>query len=45
MHTYEHADLTHHHVFDDGNRAGERGTRLVMLITAVMMVVEILAGW
>lgn len=45
MPIYEHADLTHHHVFDAGNRAGERGTRRVMLITAVMMVVEILAGW
>jgi len=33
------------HVFDVGNHAAERGTRLVMAITAVMMVVEILAGW
>ncbi|MFN7958703.1 MAG: CDF family Co(II)/Ni(II) efflux transporter DmeF [Holophagaceae bacterium] len=37
---------THHlHVFDTGNQAGERGTRLVMVITALMMVVEIAAGW
>lgn len=36
---------THPHVFDDPNLAAERGTRRVMLITAVMMVVEILAGW
>lgn len=35
----------HHHVFDSGNQAGERGTRLVMVITALMMVVEIVAGW
>lgn len=35
----------HHHSFDTGNEAGERGTRLVMIITAVMMVVEITAGW
>jgi cation diffusion facilitator family transporter len=35
----------HHHVFDQGNAAGERSTRIVMWITAVMMVVEIGAGW
>lgn len=39
------SDFSHHHVFHEENRAGERGTRLVMLITAAMMVVEILAGW
>ncbi|BAL22749.1 CDF family Co(II)/Ni(II) efflux transporter DmeF [Azoarcus sp. KH32C] len=33
------------HVFDTGNLAAEKGTRLVMAITAVTMVVEILAGW
>jgi len=32
-------------VFDTGNPAAERGTRLVMWITASMMVVEIAAGW
>ncbi|MEW6373876.1 MAG: CDF family Co(II)/Ni(II) efflux transporter DmeF [Pseudomonadota bacterium] len=36
---------THDHVFDQGSHAAERGTRLVMWITAVMMVVEIAAGW
>jgi cation diffusion facilitator family transporter len=36
---------THSHVFDAGNRAAERGTRLVMVITALTMVVEIVAGW
>jgi cation diffusion facilitator family transporter len=36
---------THNHVFDTGNLAAERGTRAVMWITAVMMVVEIAAGW
>ncbi|MDD5250793.1 MAG: CDF family Co(II)/Ni(II) efflux transporter DmeF [Rhodocyclaceae bacterium] len=36
---------THPHVFDEANFAAERGTRLVMLITAAMMVVEIVAGW
>lgn len=32
-------------MFDAGNLAAERGTRAVMWITAVMMVVEIAAGW
>ncbi|MGN6390285.1 MAG: CDF family Co(II)/Ni(II) efflux transporter DmeF [Burkholderiaceae bacterium] len=36
---------THDHVFDAGSHAAERGTRLVMWITAAMMVVEIAAGW
>jgi cation diffusion facilitator family transporter len=35
----------HDHIFDQGNTAGERSTRIVMWITAVMMVVEIAAGW
>lgn len=35
----------HDHVFDEGTQAAERGTRLVMWITAAMMVVEIAAGW
>ena len=45
--TYEkHGDaLTHDHIFDHANHAAERGTRLVMWITAAMMVVEIAAGW
>lgn len=38
-------DWVHTHVFDEGNQAAERGTRLVMLITALTMVVEIVAGW
>ena len=37
--------LDHDHVFDAGNAAAERGTRLVMWITAAMMVVEVAAGW
>jgi cation diffusion facilitator family transporter len=37
--------LRHDHVFDGGNQAAERGARLVMWITAAMMVVEIGAGW
>lgn len=39
------AAWTHSHVFEEGNAAAERGTRMVMGITAVMMVVEIIAGW
>ena len=45
MHTRDLAEWRHEHVFDTGNKAGERGTRLVMWITAAMMVVEIAAGW
>jgi len=45
MHTHELAEWRHDHVFDTGNIAGERSTRLVMWITAAMMVVEIAAGW
>jgi cation diffusion facilitator family transporter len=39
------APWQHDHVFDHGNTAGERSTRIVMWITAVMMAVEIAAGW
>jgi cation diffusion facilitator family transporter len=39
------AERTHDHVFDTGNPLAERGTRIVMWITLVMMVVEITAGW
>jgi cation diffusion facilitator family transporter len=35
----------HDHVFDLGNTAGERGTRAVACLTALMMVVEIVADW
>ncbi len=45
MHTQDLSQWTHEHVFDQGNPAGERGTRLVMWITAAMTVVEIVAGW
>jgi cation diffusion facilitator family transporter len=45
MHTQDLSPWTHHHVFDEGNPLAERGTRLVMWITAGMMVVEIVAGW
>lgn len=45
MHTHNLSNWSHEHVFDAGNQAAERGTRLVMWITAAMMVIEIFAGW
>ncbi len=45
MHIEDLSGWRHDHVFDKGNRAGERGTRVVMWITALMMVAEIAAGW
>jgi len=45
MHTHNESHLNHDHIFNEGNPAAERGTRAVMWITAVMMVVEIVAGW
>ncbi|MCM8625353.1 CDF family Co(II)/Ni(II) efflux transporter DmeF [Accumulibacter sp.] len=45
MHHTDPSSWTHAHAFDGGNLAAEKGTRLVMLITALMMVVEIAAGW
>ncbi len=45
MHTENASAWTHDHVFDSSNAAAERGTRLVMWITAITMVVEIVAGW
>lgn len=45
MPTHNVSSLTHHHIFNAGNPAAERGTRLVMWITAAMMAVEIVAGW
>ena len=45
MHSHNLDHWRHSHQFDTGNAAAERGTRLVMWITAVMMVAEIVAGW
>lgn len=45
MHSDNLSSWTHSHVFDTGNHAAERGTRLVMAITAATMVIEIAAGW
>ncbi len=35
----------HEHTYDVGNRAAERRTWVVVVITAITMVVEIVAGW
>ena len=45
MHTHDLSQWTHEQVFDTGNATAERGTRVVMWITAAMMIVEIIAGW
>lgn len=45
MHEHEPTAWRHDHAFSQGNPAAERGTRLVMWITAAMMVIEIIAGW
>jgi cation diffusion facilitator family transporter len=45
MHTEHLSDWTHDHVFDRTNARAERGTRIVMWITAATMLVEIAAGW
>jgi len=45
MHCENLSSWRHDHVFDTGNDAAERGTWIVMWITAVTMVIEIAAGW
>ncbi|HEX5125842.1 MAG TPA: CDF family Co(II)/Ni(II) efflux transporter DmeF [Rhodocyclaceae bacterium] len=45
MHRHDSDNWTPPHLFNEGNAAAERGTRAVMIITLVMMVVEIAAGW
>jgi cation diffusion facilitator family transporter len=45
MHAHNLNQWQHEHVFDTGNAAGERSTKLVMWLAAVMMVAEISAGW
>jgi cation diffusion facilitator family transporter len=39
------SEWIHDHIFDEGSEAAEKSTRVVMWITAAMMVVEIAAGW
>lgn len=38
-------DWQHSHVFDEGNPLAERNTRWAVVLTAIMMVVEIVGGW
>lgn len=45
MHKDDLSNWLHGHVFHEGSQAAERGTRLVMWITALTMVAEIAAGW
>lgn len=45
MHSERLSEWTHRHDFNAANPLAESSTRLVMWITAVAMVVEILAGW
>ncbi|HXD42338.1 MAG TPA: CDF family Co(II)/Ni(II) efflux transporter DmeF [Ramlibacter sp.] len=45
MHTENLSGWTHGHVFHESTQAAERSTRIVMWITAAMMVIEIAAGW
>lgn len=45
MHIHDPQRWPHDHIFDEGSRAAERGTRAVMWIAFAMMVVEIIAGW
>lgn len=45
MHTHDLSNWTHDHVFEKASHTAERGTRAVMWITGLMMVVEITAGW
>lgn len=45
MHVHDFSQWTHAHVFDTGNLAAERVTRIVVRITAIMMRGEILSGW
>lgn len=39
------SEWIHDHIFDEANEAAEKSTRLVMWITASMMLIEIMAGW
>lgn len=38
-------DWRHSHVFDEGNPLAERNTRWAVILTALMMVAEIVGGW
>ena len=38
-------DYRHSHIFDKGNPLAERNTRWAVVLTALMMVAEIVGGW
>jgi len=44
-HSHDLRPWQHAHVFDTGNRRGERRTHWVLAITLLTMVIEIAAGW
>jgi cation diffusion facilitator family transporter len=44
-HSHDLRPWQHAHVFDTGNRVGEKRTHWVLVITLLTMVVEIAAGW
>ncbi|MEI7464742.1 MAG: CDF family Co(II)/Ni(II) efflux transporter DmeF [Burkholderiales bacterium] len=44
-HTHDLSPWQHSHVFDSGNRRGEARTRVVLVVTLIMMVAEIVGGW
>ncbi len=45
MNNIDLSEWIHDHLFDEGSEAAEKSTRVVMWITAAMMLVEIVAGW
>jgi len=45
QHSHDLRPWQHGHVFDAGNRLGERRTHWVLAITLLTMVIEIAAGW
>ena len=44
-HQTQQHDHVHDHVFDQANHSAEQGTRIVMWISAAMMVIEIACGY
>jgi cation diffusion facilitator family transporter len=45
MHRTDHSHLRHSHDFAADSSAAERRTRIVIVITGAMMILEIVAGW
>lgn len=44
-HSHDLSPWQHSHVFDPGNRRGEAGTQVVLVVTLATMVAEIAGGW